>query len=272
MRRPCPPCPPGVVVGLCEGISAGPIAVGDGGGATLTITLTRNVVCTGLLHVVPCVLKEASANPSNFINLVSVTDTQGGSYFINTATEPQIGATLWEISGGPPYTCMQIGQSVLRPVLPGSLSAGDQITLTWAGPAVADFQTSAMAFVLTGSEGTAEPQATFPGDPYHIAYNNGDAYDFGTNPARLNWVADLGSDPTPEHTCAAISAAAFYPGFATYGPAAGDEIGYHFAGNFSMSVALTTNIPAGDTYEPGGTWDHPGTLLVGNYQFLRFVS
>lgn len=255
-------------------MNAGPVAHGSASNTnTLVLTLTRDVDCECVVHVCPYVWWNDAAAVGVY-NLANVVDSHGNVLGnADTGAGGGIGYTAQSFGAHVPQTWLGIGPSAIRAYSPGVLNNGDTITLTWAetGTPPPD-ECGALVFAISGVTINAEKQTTpqDPPDSYVHDFGDGDASFTNTLTDNL-WGFDFGPLPFPSADAAALSVQALFPADTAFDFVTPGGGGLFIGGQVSLAVQLAPRIFASAGYEPGGSWQDPGKLIVGNYQFLRLV-
>jgi hypothetical protein len=263
------------VPSLCGGINAGPIAEGDAVGRTLVLTVTRPVPCDCILTLFPGGLNPHRAFVLN-VGITSVVDSRGNTWFGTGAALGNIGAASDNIGGAGDATTLNFSGGWIAPISAGDITTGDTITITFDANGDAPFHGMAMVFAVINVSNMATTQ-TFGGAGPLLAHGNIDSYPLvGTDPTALDWCADLGQcgvqAPTPTVISGMPAVGLIDVADADYSPFQGTRIGQISAGGATMAAVLARcvyNDASGTA--PGGQWDSAGTILVGNYQFVRWV-
>ena len=273
LRRP-EAVPADELPSLCGGMAVGPIASGFGPASSLVLTVKRTVDCDALVVVVPAYLSlntplNEGGAPS------SVVDSHGNNYHPGAGTSFGIGA-IGQSIGGPPFSRLEGGNSWQFHYAPGVLKAGDTLTVNFGLTYPANATIAALAFAVVHVSDVSSSQ-TFGGAGPFVTYGNADSYP-GTSadPTTLDWCADLAQcnpqNPRPVHFSAGLSLACSYPDESPYFPFSGVVIGE--LGGWGAALAVTMDrcvLDDDGTYSPGGFWNSGAQMLVGNYQFARFV-
>lgn len=260
---------------LCGGLAAGPIAEGSGAGSTLTVTLTRDVDCDAVIHIMPVGFTSGVAFPEGG-SLSGAVDSKGGVYSIGGLNQAVIGAIAQDDVNGVPHDRLVYGPSAIRGVSAGDLLAGDTITLTWGLTFPANFVNGAMVFALTNMSSQAEPQGV-AGGPFFVNYGLADSYpDVSASAQELSWATDLawiGNNAfRPERFGGMVAAAAAVFGGGDYSPLQGFKLGQLDAGDLHLAASLRHCVEAAtNDIDPGGDWTTPAAALVGNYQFAHII-
>lgn len=149
----------------------------------------------------------------------------------------------------------------------GGGGGGDTVTLHWFDTNGTDPNpTAGIVFALEGVQNTVETSD-------QDQYGNGDSYPgLGVSASALNWNADLGPAflPTPAADCVAYTVASGR-GESAWTPVNGSTIAQVVAGITVLALSVDLAALGGVTWEPGGTYDGAGSILLANYQFVRLI-
>jgi len=255
LKPPCPACPPAAMT-LCGGVGVGPIAQGSVAGASfVTMTVTRDLDCYGLIVVVAAAATFGEPFPDAALRVFDISD-DFNTYTLAPA-RAVVGSIRDEHAG---VNSLVAGFSGAFLASPGYLSAGDHIYVTWQSDYPdADIFGSAAAFVITGVANTGNGitadgiSGTAYGDTQTLSY---------TGPTYGNRTAAFGVD-----SGAVLVMAAAYPADTGWAPIQGAAIGQE-ADQISVHAGLIPNVENGAPINPGCAWTSIPQISVVNYRSI----
>lgn len=205
-------------------------------------------------------------------NTGAVIGPLGGKVAGNIDSSARIGGPLLKGGSGPQPRpgCTTCGSMLLGTptgTLGGGGGGGDTVTLHW-------FDTNAdvpnpTAGIVFAFEGVQNQVETSDQDQY----GNGDAFPVtGSVPDALIWATDLGPSflPTPAADCVGYTVASGR-GNNAWVPVNGNNVVNVIAGTTVLALSVDPAVSSSGTWEPGGTYDTNGSILVANYQFVRLL-
>jgi len=234
-------------------------AIADG--VNLTLTLTKAVPGTGILHVVFNQVTLGHNDDTAPPDLVTDSNAVAG-WVWSTGIDPLVGLTAETITGSGPAAVSQCG-SVARPCSAGDLGVGSTITVHFNSVHPTELHSAGLVIYQQAYFVTVN-QFGFP------TYGNGDDHPgVSASLTTLDWTADFGAGSAKNDKDAVmVTAMGAYPAVAGFEPFQGTKIGEIATGSCSIA-ACCQQLCQGSTPNPGGTWPSAAIQLVGNYQFSQ---
>lgn len=196
----------------------------------------------------------------------------GSKVFGNIDSSDRTAGALLSAGGGGSSPVRPDCRDCGTPMLGGVVAragggAGDVVTIHWFDTnSIPPNPTAGIVFALEGVQNHVETSD-------QSQYGNGDSYpSLGVSASALNWNADLGAGflPTPAANCVAYTIASGR-GNAAWTPVNGSTVATVLAGSTVLALSIDFAAVGGSTWEPGGSYDVAGSILLANYQFVRLV-
>lgn len=194
----------------------------------------------------------------------------GSVVFGNIGSATRVSGTALSAGGGgsnpaPRTGCKNCGQELLGLLMRPSTGPGDTVTTHFfnnngVDPSPTLGLVVAFSGVLDHFETSDQSQ-----------YGNGDSYPGNHSSASaLSWLIDVGAGfvPTAAANCAGITLASAY-GTNGWTPTNGATVASVSSGAAYLALSLDPAVVGGVTWEPGGSFAGAGSILLGNYQFIR---
>lgn len=196
----------------------------------------------------------------------------GSKVFGNIDSSDRTAGT--DLSGGgggsgpqPKPGCTTCGSELMGLLMKPSTGAGDTVTVHWFNTnADPPGPTLGMVVAFSGIQNHNETSD-------QSQYGNGDSYPtLAVSASALNWNNDLGAGflPTPAADCAGITLASAY-GTNGWTPVNGSTVASVSSGSAYLALSLDPTVSHLATWEPGGTFAGSGSILLANYQFMRYI-
>lgn len=194
----------------------------------------------------------------------------GARVFGNIGSATRVSGTALAAGGGgsgpvPRTGCKDCGQELLGLLMRPSTGPGDTVTVHFFNTNGVD-PSPTLGFVVAFS-GVLDHFET----SNRSQYGNGNTYPTnGSSSSVLNWLVDQGPGfvPTAAANCAGITLASAY-GTNGWTPTNGATVASVSSGAAYLALSLDPAVVGGVTWEPGGSFAGAGSILLGNYQFIR---